>query len=309
MIEVSSHTDIGDVKQTNQDCIFAKSDIINGHLVGLFIVADGCGGLSYGEEISNLVVTHFSRVWNHELKGLLQNRKIKKNDVDELLENAIRDINGGALAFSRQVESKVGSTVSLLLTIDNQYYIKNVGDSRIYLLRGKKILQLTEDQSLVADMIRNGEITREEAKNFKKKNVLTMCIGVFDEIKTYSRNGKIKNNDIFLLCCDGLHNCVPPEKMIEIIKNKKIAFENKAEAMRVAIEQGAATDNVSSVICRFYKKNSLWKKLILLIITLGIIFVGILLMRNKIIEYTKNSFTCSGIGYSLDGNSDNDASR
>ena len=174
MIEVSSHTDIGDVKQTNQDCIFTKSDIINGHLVGLFIVADGCGGLSYGEEISNLVVTHFSRVWNHELKVLLANRKIKQNDIEELLENAIRDINGGALAFSRQVESKVGSTVSLLLTIDNQYYIKNIGDSRIYLLRGKKILQLTEDQSLVADMIRNGEITKEEAKNFKKKNVLTM---------------------------------------------------------------------------------------------------------------------------------------
>ena len=108
-IEISSHTDIGDVKQTNQDCIFSKSDMIGNHSARLFIVADGCGGLSYGEEISNLVVTHFSRVWNHELKSLLQHHIVKAHDVDELLEKAIRDINAGALTFSHQVDSKVGS--------------------------------------------------------------------------------------------------------------------------------------------------------------------------------------------------------
>jgi len=269
-IEISSHTDIGDVKQTNQDCIFSKSDIIGNHSVGLFIVADGCGGLSYGEEISNLVVTHFSRVWNHELKSLLQHHIVKAHDVDELLEKAIRDINAGALTFSHQVDSKVGSTVSLLLTIDNRFYIKNVGDSRIYLLRDKSITQLTEDQSLVADMIRNGEITREEAKNFKKKNVLTMCIGVFDEIRTYSKSGKIKAGDKFLLCCDGVHNHISPEKMIEIVKNKKSPFEGKAEEVRNAIEPGMANDNVSTVICRFtkMKKKPSWKWILAIVIAL-----------------------------------------
>lgn len=269
-IETSSHTDIGDVKQTNQDCIFSKSDVIGNHSVGLFIVADGCGGLAYGEEISNLVVTHFSRVWNHELKALLQHHIIKAHDVDELLEKAIRDINAGALAFSHQVDSKVGSTVSLLLTIDNRFYIKNVGDSRIYLLRDKNIIQLTEDQSLVADMIRNGEITKEEAKNFKKKNVLTMCIGVFDIIRTYSKSGKIKSGDKFLLCCDGVHNHVSHEKMIEIVKNKKSPFEGKAEEIRNAIEPGKANDNVSTVICKFtkIKKKPALKWILALIVVL-----------------------------------------
>ena len=299
-ISVSSHTDIGDVKLTNQDCILTKTGIINNHNVGLFIVADDCGGLSFGEEISNLIVIHFSRIWDNELKSLLQSPVIRNEDIDSLLEKAIKDINEGALAFSHQVESKVGSTLSLLLTIDDKFYIKNVGDSRVYLLRGKHIEQLTEDQSLVADMIRNGELTKEEAKDFKKKNVLTMCIGVFDEMRTYSKSGKIKNNDIFLLCCDGIHNRIPPEKMFEIINNKKTPFENKAEEMRIAIEQGVATDNVSSVICIFYKKRSLWKKLILLITILSIIFAGILLMRNRIIKYIENSITCSGIGYGLD---------
>ncbi len=285
-IETSSHTDIGDVKQTNQDCIFSKSDVVGNHTVGLFIVADGCGGLAYGEEISNLVVTHFSRVWNHELKALLQHHIIKAHDVDELLEKAIRDINAGALAFGHQVDSKVGSTVSLLLTIDNRFYIKNVGDSRIYLLRDKNITQLTEDQSLVADMIRNGEITKEEAKNFKKKNVLTMCIGVFDEIRTYSKNGKIKAGDKFFLCCDGVHNHISPEKMIEIVKNKKSPFEGKAEEIRNAIEPGMANDNVSTVICRFTKtkksKNKWW--IISLIILLLLVMTAII-FKNNILSY------------------------
>lgn len=270
-IQVSSHTDIGDKKQTNQDCIFSRSDTVCSHTVGLFIVADGCGGLAYGEEISKLVVTHFSRVWKHELKALLQRHAVKARDVDELLEKAIRDINAGALAFSQQVDSKVGSTVSLLLTIDDRFYIKNVGDSRIYLLRDNKIVQLTEDQSLVADMIRNGELTREEAKSFKKKNVLTMCIGVFDEIRTYSKSGKLKSGDTFLLCCDGVHNHVVPEKMLAIVKNKKSPFEGKAEEIRNAIAPGMASDNVSAVICRFskMKKKAFWKWIIAALILVG----------------------------------------
>lgn len=282
-IKISSHTDIGDVKKTNQDCIFSKNDVINGHSVGLFIVADGCGGLAYGEEISNLVVTHFSRVLNHELKELLQHNIINANAVDELLEKAIRDINDGALAFSHQVDSKVGSTVSLLLTIDNRFYIKNVGDSRIYLLRGKHIKQLTEDQSLVADMVRNGELTIEEAKTFKKKNILTMCIGVFEEIKTYSKNGKIKNNDTFVLCCDGLHNHVSSEKMVQIINNKNISFENKAEEMRMSIESGIANDNVSAIICKFSKaKNPRAKWLISLLVVFALAAFCGFVFRNQI---------------------------
>ena len=293
-IEISSHTDIGDVKQTNQDCIFSKSDIIGNHSVGLFIVADGCGGLSYGEEISNLVITHFSRVWNHELKALLQHHIIKAHDVDELLEKAIRDINAGALAFSHQVDSKVGSTVSLLLTIDNRFYIKNVGDSRIYLLRDKNITQLTEDQSLIADMTRNGEITKEEAKNFKKKNVLTMCIGVFDVIRTYSKNGKIKSGDKFLLCCDGVHNHISPEKMIEIVKNKKSPFEGKAEELRNLIEPGMANDNVSTVICRFkkipLKTKQIFGRILLTLLLLMLFFSGVVTALMRFTDWEQSMF-------------------
>lgn len=271
-IKISSYTDIGDVKTTNQDCILSKNATINNHNVGLFIVADGCGGLAYGEEISNLVVTHFSRVWNNELKSILLNKKIRHKTIDDLLEKAIKEINDAAKNFGGQVGSKVGSTISLLLTIDKNYYIKNVGDSRVYLIRKNKTTQLTEDQSLVADMIRNGELTKEEAKSFKKKNVLTMCIGVFEDIRTYSKTGKIKDNDVFLLCCDGLHNHVSSEEMVKIVREKKIPFYDKAKALREKIEEGKANDNVSGIICEFERKKYTIRNCIL--IALLILLIG-----------------------------------
>lgn len=276
LFKVDAHTDVGDKKETNQDSIFSKFDTVNGHSVGLFIVADGCGGLAYGEEISNLVVTYFSRVWSNELKMLLYQKIIVSNDIDDLLENAIMEINNSAKSFGSQVNSKVGSTLSLLLIIDKRYYIKNIGDSRVYLVRKNKIIKLTEDQSLVADMIRNGELTKEEAKTFKRKNVLTMCIGIFDTVYTYSKNGKLKKNDKFLICCDGVHNCVDEPDMLRIVKQKNES--NKAENIRNAIPKGKANDNVSSIVVSINEtrktiiKRRVKQAVLLLILLLVLLF-------------------------------------
>lgn len=281
-VQVSSHTDVGDKKQTNQDSILVKTGVIENKTVGLYIVADGCGGLAFGEEISNLAVTHFSRIWKRELAEVLKNKRYEDREIDAILERAIADINASAKNFGTQVESKVGSTLSLLLTIDKKYYIKNVGDSRIYLCRKGKLSQLTEDQSLVADMIRNGELTREEAKKFKKKNVLTMCIGVFDKIMTYTKIGKLKSGDSFLLCCDGLHNKVTEKDICEIIEDRGIAFENKCEVMRNKIAQGEANDNVSSILCKYKIKNNKVLKLILFAFVLTVVIGGTIIFKKEI---------------------------
>lgn len=256
-INISSHTDIGDVKRTNQDSILSIKGMINGHNVGLFIVADGCGGLEFGEEISRLIVTHFSRIWNDELSKIIHTGKVNLSLMSDYLNGVLNDINNEALNFSKQGSGKVGSTLSLLFSIDRSYIIKNIGDSRVYLKRKKKIVRLTEDQSLVADLVRNGELTKEQAKNFKKKNVLTMCIGFYTDLKVYTQTGKIKNGDVFILCCDGLHNCVSEQKMAEILEDKQIGFESKAEVLRQCIEIGRAYDNVSSVVCRYEMRRSI----------------------------------------------------
>lgn len=270
-VYISSHTDIGDRKKTNQDSIFSKSDVINNHNVCMFIVADGCGGLQFGEEVSNLIVTYFSRFWNDELKNLVSVKKVNMCEIDTCLNRALENVNQKALNFSKQVKVRVGSTLTMLVSVDNKYIVKNVGDSRVYLKRKNKIIQLTEDQSLVADLVRSGELTKDEAKNYKKKNILTMCIGAFDDLKVYSRKGVIKDKDIFILCSDGLHNHVSTEIMLETLKSQKYAFEEKAQILRASIEIGGANDNVSSIVCGYYKKRKLHPSYIIILAVIAII--------------------------------------
>lgn len=253
-IDVGAFSDVGDVKETNQDSILHKAGIVNNRCVSLLIVADGMGGLSFGEEISRLIVTHFNRLWSTDIKELFCKRSINDKDVDNILEKAIIEINSSVISFGKLVNKRVGSTISLLLTIDSRYYIKNVGDSRVYVLKGKQLNQLTQDQSLLADMIRNREITPEDAKNFNKKNVLTMCIGIFEDVKTYSNKGKIRKNDLFVLCCDGLYNCLNESDIVSILLDKKTDLNIRAKTLREIIPKGNARDNVSVVLAQFRKK-------------------------------------------------------
>ena len=252
IIFTAAYTDMGDLKQVNQDALFYQTGIIGNRRVGLFIIADGCGGLAFGEEISQLAVNYFGRFWDRELRELLKSKKLSGERVDAFLEKAIREINKIALEFGKQMGQQVGTTLSLLLTVNRDYYIKNIGDSRIYLIRKKQIRRLTEDQSLLAGMLRNKEITTEEAKNFPKKNVLTMCVGVFADLKIYSNAGKVKSKDLFLLCFDGLYNYIPGDAwQILLAKPGREELPVMADKLRKSIPSGEAKDNVSIILARF----------------------------------------------------------
>jgi len=251
-ISVGAYTSAGDVKATNQDSVFYKTGVFGKKAAGLFIVADGCGGMAHGDEISRFVVTYFNRLWHSELNGLIALKEQNDTNVNAFLEKAINDINAGAIEFGKQIGRRVGTTLSLLLIINDRYYIKNVGDSRVYLIRKENIEQLTKDQSLVAEMVRNNELTLDEAKTYGKKNILTMCVGLFNEVKTYTKNGKIKGGDSFLICCDGLYNYIPDEKFRELLimreQGSAGAPGDTARLLRESIPQGMAADNVSAVV-------------------------------------------------------------
>jgi protein phosphatase len=251
----SKITDIGDIRASNQDSILCLQNNFKNYSAGLFIVADGMGGLSNGGEASNYIVSQFQNWWNQDFPEMIS-KKIKSNDdVGELIEQEIWDINQAVIAYGNQVQSKVGSTLSLLLIIDDRYYIKNLGDSRIYLKRNKKLLQLTEDQSLVAQLIREKKLTLEEAKHYQKKNVLTMCIGIYQEPKAFSAYGKIKDRDQFLLCSDGLYNCMEAQEIWKTLSDRDIAEEQKAQSLRSIIQLGKAKDNVSAIVLECKKKG------------------------------------------------------
>ncbi len=255
-ILTSVYSGTGDVRKENQDSFLCKTGKIGRHTAGLFIVADGCGGLADGAQISKLITASFNNFWDTELAALLQNRRINKDEVNTILERRLENINREALAFGNQMGAKVGSTISLMLVIDTVYYIKNIGDSRIYRVRyGMK--QLTEDQTLVADMVRNGEITPEEAKTHKKRHVLSMCMGYFERLRIYSVSGLIHRCDNYIICCDGLYNYLSSKDMRSTVFRRRTSrFESVAGDMRNMIKKGAARDNVTVIVLRF--KGNYW---------------------------------------------------
>lgn len=241
----SAYTERGDVKAENQDSILAKNATINDKAVGLFIVADGCGGLANGAKISNLITSEFGRLWDSEIADL---SKKKSTEIIHFFESTINYINLLALDFSERTGEKCGSTMSLLFIAGTDYYIFHVGDSRIYKIK-HKIKLLTEDQTVVADMLRRKEISMEAAKVHKQRHILNMCIGYFRNLNIYIRYGRIRRGDIFVLCCDGIYKCIN-EKIICKMSKKKRNFENAAVRLRSVIEQGKARDNVSIVIVK-----------------------------------------------------------
>lgn len=249
-ILISAYSEKGDIKQENQDSILCRSGKIGKHTVGLFIVADGCGGMENGSQISNFITGCFSRLWNTKLQEILERKHFKNSDIGDMLNDELEEINLKVREFGQKTNSRGGSTLSLLLIIDARYYIRNVGDSRIYLLR-HRMTQLTTDQTLVAEMVRNKEITKEEAKKHKKRNVLSMCIGYFEHLRTFCRTGLVCRNDNFIICCDGLYNCLSEKEIKrEVRRQSSKRYEELAVKLRGRIKAGAAKDNVSVITVR-----------------------------------------------------------
>lgn len=245
-IESGAYTDAGDIRNQNQDHIYTQTGEIAGRTAGLFMVADGCGGLEHGGEISALLAKACHRFWMHTLPAIMEATS-EDAQIDGALEQLIQDANCGAFAFGKQTGSSVGSTLSLLLLVDRRYYIKNVGDSRIYLLR-RKLRLLTQDQSLLADMLRNREISAREAAQDSRKNILTMCIGAFEQVRTFSCSGELKKGDRFLLCSDGLYQYISRAALTRLLKRRHMSLQQGAACLRRAIPAGGAQDNVSAIL-------------------------------------------------------------
>lgn len=246
----SVYTGNGDRRSQNQDSVLCKIGKVGGKTVGLFIVADGCGGMANGKLISDLVTSSFARLWAEKLEPMFAGKKVKSADIHKMLDREMENINSDTLEFCRRTGERGGSTVSLLLIINTRYFIKNVGDSRVYRVR-HGIKQLTQDQTLIADMVRAGKLSAAEAANDKKRNVLSMCIGYSGKLKINSASGRIFRGDNFIVCCDGFYNCLSSKMIKRYIKRRRSnSFENSAAEMRNMIERGAASDNVSVILVR-----------------------------------------------------------
>lgn len=242
-------SDCGDVRSENQDRVLCLTGDINGIPVALFAVADGMGGLSYGSHASHYVVSQLQSWWYEDFFEMAALGKNSMEDIGDIFDQALWDINQSLRHAAIQSKCRWGSTLSLLLLRGDRYCIRNIGDSRIYLQRAGGLSQMTEDQSFVAALVRQGKMTEEEAEQSPNRNVLTMCVGMFEQLEVFRAEGRAKEGDFFLLCSDGFYHLLTPSAISHRLKEFVGAVpQAMAQYLRGEIPFGKASDNVSLVI-------------------------------------------------------------
>ncbi|URZ04992.1 PP2C family protein-serine/threonine phosphatase [Clostridium felsineum] len=242
-------SDKGNFKETNEDNILVKIGEDKNGDFGMFVVCDGLGGLSSGEVASNMAVMRLKIWWEEDLKNLIKQKK--ENQIIYILSDVLREINQSIIQYGINKGKRLGTTVSLIFMYKSMYYILHIGDSRIYSIKNKTV-QLTEDHSYVAYKVRNNMMTPEEAKVSPEKHVLLQCLGVKEEIDIFTTYGELNNNQIFMICSDGLYNELKEEDINKYIKSN-MEFDNDAlqyssgKLVNIVKSRGES-DNISVIL-------------------------------------------------------------
>lgn len=232
-----SMTDVGVVRQVNQDYVFA-SDKPLGMLENLFVVADGMGGHQAGDYASKYTVEVLQK----------QIREFTGNDVERNLVDAISKANRAILQAAAEDEhlKGMGTTVVAATIRGQMMYFANVGDSRLYLIN-QGITQLTKDHSLVEEMVRLGGIRPEEAKHHPDKNIITRAIGAKKDVEVDYYEHRLKMGDLILMCTDGLSNLVEDEEIFHLVQGARDIVEATVSLVDTAKSNGG-TDNIGVVL-------------------------------------------------------------
>jgi len=228
-------TDIGLVRSQNEDSLCVSPE------TGLFAVADGMGGHLAGEVASATAL----QILERELSKRLQ----QGESPDHALVNAVQEANRQVyeLASGNQQWAGMGTTITACLKRGEFIYIAQVGDSRAYLLRESMIMQLTEDHSLVRELVKNGGLTEEQALHHPQRNVLTRALGTASSLNVDIFKRRVFTGDMLLLCTDGLTGYIRPEEILLTIRNSS-DLDNAARNLVDKALSSGGKDNITVIL-------------------------------------------------------------
>jgi len=250
----SAKSDLGLKRKVNEDSFLADESI------GLFMVLDGIGGHLAGEVASKLGL-------NTIKENVIRSIKDKPLADNQNLSREVQILNESLLlanqiiyeaANSQPEYFGMGTTVASLLLGRENIAIAHVGDSRIYLIRENSIERLTEDHSLVMEQLKRGIISAEEAEKSEMKNIITRALGA-EELLTPTVDELIPfNNDLFLICSDGLTDLVTDDEILEIILKSRHLFDQAVQNLIDKANEKGGKDNITAILvnikCRSRKK-------------------------------------------------------
>jgi protein phosphatase len=257
---VFGRTDVGQIREHNEDN-FLIADLTNrvrgiagsaakGFELGsgglLLAVCDGMGGAAAGEVASKLATD----IIYERMLGAAGHRERDRLAID--LVRSLEDAGARILAEanSNRACRGMGTTATVATLVDDHLLLGQVGDSRAYVLRGGRLVQVTRDQSLVNQLIEAGQLTEEEAENFEHSNIILQALGTADAVQVDLTFVKLRKGDVLMMCSDGLSGMIRDAEINETLSK----VDDPVEACRILIEdanQAGGHDNVTVITAVF----------------------------------------------------------
>ncbi|XXT22541.1 Stp1/IreP family PP2C-type Ser/Thr phosphatase [Sorangium sp. So ce429] len=259
VLRLFGRTDVGQVREHNEDN-FIVADLtkasrglmemdryqVIGERGALLGVCDGMGGAAAGEVASQLAVDIIYQ--RMSAGGPPQNH-------DELAARLVQAIEAAGLRIFSEAKLDrtrrgMGTTSTIAALMDDHLFLGQVGDSRAYVLRGDRLVQVTRDQSLVNQLIEAGQLTEEEAETFEHNNIILQALGTADSVQVDLTYVALKRGDTLMLCSDGLSGMVRNEEIREVLRT----VDDPIEACKVLTDranQAGGHDNITVVVAKF----------------------------------------------------------
>lgn len=241
---MSGLTDPGRIREQNEDNIAMMAE------AGLAVVADGMGGHQAGEVASRLAVDAIQR---HILEALANAREDSQSVLEvAAVRDAIQQANHAIYELaSRQPEyAGMGSTVVVTLFYGDKLCVAHVGDSRLYRFRDTILEQITEDHSVIQELISRGLVTAEEARQSVSKNLVTRALGIDPDVEIDISEQDVYDDDVYLLCSDGLNDVLADGDLEMMLTEHGRNLETTARHMVDTANARGGPDNISVVLVR-----------------------------------------------------------
>lgn len=238
-MKTANLTDRGRRRPTNEDSVRTCEDL------NFFMIADGVGGNRSGEIASQSAVDALEKFIRHNPPEWLGSRE----EIFRYFRAAVTYVNQFIIKLSEAKPQYAGMATTLAFAYirDDEMYVANVGDSRVYLAHGDMIQQITDDHTYVNDLVKMGAITKDEAHVHARKNVITRAIGVNANNEPDCFSVPLEKGDRVLLCSDGLYDEVDDETMLKVLTSAN-DMESCTEKLVALANENGGNDNVS-VIC------------------------------------------------------------
>lgn len=249
------YTDVGIKKKTNQDSLLLHHAETKQGEVVFAVVCDGMGGLQKGELASAELISRFSEWFKQSFPAYIVNGVLDADRLRNSWLEILRTCDDDISRYGSHSGFNLGTTMTCILIFGNQYFVANIGDSRVYML-SDNIYQITKDHTVIQQKIDQGILTLDQAQNDPNRNVLLQCIGSSDYVEPDFFTGTVSPNVCFMLCCDGFRHVVTPSEFYSYLNASRMvsteAIEGTLAQLTELIKSRGETDNISAIVIRSF---------------------------------------------------------